>query len=93
MTDAGADDAVALARACACAHQDPSNRFSFAANYIAETERVGRGPQARCRDVHAQAVRYRTEQYGYHPGFGRSEWNAHAPPFYVRDTTFMGLPP
>ena len=42
--------------------------------------------------AHQEAIRYRTEQYGYHPGFGRREWNAHDPAFYVVETTFMGLP-
>ena len=42
--------------------------------------------------AHQEAIRYRTEQYGYHPGFGKREWNAHDPPYYVVETTFMGLP-
>lgn len=46
----------------------------------------------RAADAHQAAIRYRTEQYGYHPGFGKSEWNAHPPTFYVVDTTFMSLP-
>ncbi len=39
-----------------------------------------------------QAVRYRTEKYGFFRGFGRAEWNPHPPGFYAVATTFMGLP-
>ena len=39
-----------------------------------------------------QSVRYRTEKYGYFSGFGRPEWNAHAPGHYAVATTFLGLP-
>jgi len=39
-----------------------------------------------------QAIKYRTEKYGYFHGFGKPEWNAHAPGHYAVATTFMGLP-
>jgi hypothetical protein len=39
-----------------------------------------------------QSVRYRTEKYGYFSGFGKPEWNAHAPGHYAVATTFLGLP-
>jgi hypothetical protein len=39
-----------------------------------------------------QSLRFRTERYGYFRGFGRPEWNAHAPGHYAIDTTFFGLP-
>lgn len=40
----------------------------------------------------AAAVRYRTERYGYFPGFGDPSWNPHPPSYYAVPTTFMGLP-
>lgn len=43
-------------------------------------------------ELHQKAIRYRTEHYGYFKGFGRAEWNAHAPGHYAVSTTFMGLP-
>lgn len=43
------------------------------------------------RGEHARAIRWRTEHYGYFDGFGERTWNAHAPRFYARRTTFMGL--
>jgi hypothetical protein len=88
VSDAGPDDAAP--HALACAHQDVQP-FLVRGNYIPKPN-ASAADRKLAAETHAQAVRYRTEQYGYHPGFGRSEWNAHAPPFYVRDTTFMGLP-
>ena len=37
-----------------------------------------------------KAVRYRTEQYGHFPGFGRPEWNPHPPMHYARRVDFFG---
>jgi hypothetical protein len=37
------------------------------------------------------AIRYRTEKYGYFPGFGNPKWNAHPPKFYAKAMTFMGM--
>jgi hypothetical protein len=42
-------------------------------------------------ELHGEAVRYRTEHYGYFRGFGRPEWNAHPPAFYAVDTKFFGV--
>jgi hypothetical protein len=42
-------------------------------------------------EAHKEAIRYRTEQYGYVAGFGDPKLNAHAPTSYVEETTFMGL--
>ena len=39
-----------------------------------------------------QSLRYRTEKYGYFQGFGKPEWNPHAPRHYATATTFLGLP-
>jgi hypothetical protein len=64
----------------ACNEQPPQD-FLIRSNFLKG------GP-----DAFQRTVRYRTEQYGFFKGFGRADWNAHAPSFYVVDTTFMGLP-
>lgn len=43
------------------------------------------------RKLLEQAIRYRTEQYGYFEGFGNPKWNKHPPKFYAKDTSFLGL--
>lgn len=43
------------------------------------------------RKLLEDAIRYRTEKYGYFEGFGNPKWNAHPPKFYAKSTTFMGL--
>ncbi len=40
----------------------------------------------------AEAIKYRTEHYGYFPGFGSPSGNAHPPRFYTETLTFMGMP-
>lgn len=40
----------------------------------------------------AQAVAYRTQNYGYFPGFGDASLNLHPPSYYAVPTTFFGLP-
>ncbi len=42
------------------------------------------------RELFQKAVTYRTEQYGYFRGFGKSSMNPHAPGHYSRKTTFFG---
>lgn len=37
------------------------------------------------------AIRYRTEQYGFFEGFGQKGWNKHPPKHYAKTTTFLGL--
>jgi hypothetical protein len=39
-----------------------------------------------------RAIQYRTETYGFFPGFGRPGADSRPPSAYVVDTTFMGLP-
>jgi len=43
------------------------------------------------RKLLEQAIRYRTEKYGYFEGFGNPKSNAHPPKFYAKTTSFMGL--
>ncbi len=40
----------------------------------------------------AEAIRYRTEKYGYFQGYGNPKDNAHPPRFYSETVKFMGLP-
>lgn len=37
------------------------------------------------------AIKYRTEKYGYFEGFGSPKMNPHPPKHYAKSTTFMGL--
>jgi len=43
------------------------------------------------RDVHQRAIRFRTENYGFFPGFGQRGWNANSPMENSAWTTFFGL--
>jgi hypothetical protein len=43
------------------------------------------------KQVLDKAVRYRTEQYGYVPGFGDEAWNASTPTDQARAVTFFGV--
>jgi hypothetical protein len=51
-----------------------------------------RGNFLRKRDGNDRAIQYRTDMYGYFPGFGRPGADTRSPSSYVVDTTFMGLP-
>jgi hypothetical protein len=73
-----------------CQLQEPQ-AFLVRGNYIPKWNAPA-DEKKRAAAAHQEAIRYRTEQYGYHAGFGKSEWNAHPPTFYVVDTTFMSLP-
>ena len=73
-----------------CQMQEPQS-FLVRGNYIPKWNAPD-DEKKRAAAAHQAAIRYRTEQYGYHPGFGKSEWNPHPPTFYVVDTTFMSLP-
>lgn len=44
------------------------------------------------RKMLEDAIKYRTEKYGYFEGFGSPKANPHPPKFYAKSTTFMGLP-
>ena len=43
------------------------------------------------RKMLEDAIKYRTQQYGYFEGFGNAGWNKHPPRFYAKGTSFMGL--
>lgn len=37
------------------------------------------------------AIKYRTQKYGYFEGFGQKGWNPHPPKHYAKPTRFMGM--
>lgn len=43
------------------------------------------------RKLLEQAIKYRTEKYGYFEGFGSRKSNPHAPRHYAKSMTFMGM--
>jgi hypothetical protein len=43
------------------------------------------------RKLLEEAIKYRTEKYGYFEGFGNPKGNAHPPKHYAKATSFMGL--
>jgi hypothetical protein len=82
----GGSAADALTSAC---NEQPPQDFLIRSNYLpkGDVAEIKRRVQ-----LHQDAIRYRTERYGFFRGFGKPEWNAHAPDFYAEDTTFMGKP-
>lgn len=60
-----------------CNLQDPQD-FLVRANWTTKAY-MERDEIRDRRRVHARAVRYRTESYGYFQGFGQREWNSRAP--------------
>lgn len=38
------------------------------------------------------AIKYRTEKYGYFQGFGSPAWNKHPPRHYAKSTSLLGMP-
>jgi hypothetical protein len=47
--------------------------------------------QKAARKMLEDAIKYRTEKYGYFEGFGSPKANPHPPKHYAKATTFMGL--
>jgi hypothetical protein len=43
------------------------------------------------RKLLEEAIKYRTEKYGYFDGFGNAKWNKHPPRHYAKSTSFMGM--
>jgi hypothetical protein len=73
----------------ACAEQPPQD-FLIRTNYMpkpgASREDIKRGQAG-----HQEAIKYRTEHYGYVRGFGKPEMNAHPPGFYTETIKWWGL--
>jgi hypothetical protein len=76
----GRRKSAAASPPASCPIEQPPQPFLIRSNYLKDPSMFQRG------------VQYRTEQYGYFPGFGSSSMNAHPPSYYAIDTTFMGLP-
>jgi D-alanyl-D-alanine carboxypeptidase len=72
----------------ACNEQPPQD-FLVRSNYLPK----GDAAEIKRRvAMHQEAIRYRTEHYGYFHGFGKPADNPHPPDYYAEDTTFMGKP-
>lgn len=84
--DAGS---AAAAPVPACNEQQPQD-FLVRGNWQTKA-RMPVEEQRERRARAAQAIRYRTEHYGFFTGFGEAEWNAHPPSFYARSMTVFGL--
>lgn len=76
-SDASTD--AAAAPVSACNEQSPQD-FLVRSNFL----KTPGGNQ--------RAIQYRTETYGFFPGFGRPGADPRPPSAFVVDTTFMGLP-
>ena len=72
-----------------CAQQTPHD-FLIRGNWQVRARMTPEERAAR-REVHQRAIRFRTENYGFFPGFGRREWNANSPMENSAWTTFFGL--
>ena len=44
------------------------------------------------RGVHQQAIRFRTERYGFFPGFGQASWNDRSPMQHARGLRLFDRP-
>jgi hypothetical protein len=83
LTIAGADG-----KNVACREQTAQS-FLIRGNWFPksnEAEKVKEG-----RKLLEDAIKYRTEKYGYFEGFGSPKLNAHPPKHYAKSTTFMGM--
>ena len=70
-----------------CNYQEPQ-AFLVRENFLARWSQPNE-EQERRRGLQAQAVRYRTEQYGYFDGFGNAKWNSKTPSDNATNTRFM----
>jgi hypothetical protein len=74
----------------ACQPQEAQS-FLVRGNYIPKWNAPA-DEKKKAAENHQRAIRYRTESYGYVPGFGKPDMNPHGPLHYVVETTFMSLP-
>lgn len=87
--EAAAGDGAAPAAPIACNEQRPLD-FLIRSNWAIRA-RMPREEILRRRELAAQAIRFRTERYGYFEGFGQREWNARTPMQNASGTRFMGI--
>lgn len=73
----------------ACNEQPPQD-FLVRGNFVTKARFSDEENRAR-RAVHARAIRYRTENYGFFEGFGERAWNSHTPSENAVGTRVFGL--
>jgi len=72
-----------------CREQTPLS-FLVRGNWFPKTKDADKVKEG--RKLLEDAIRFRTEKYGYFEGFGNPKSNAHPPKFYAKTTSFMGMP-
>ena len=73
-----------------CNEQQPEPGL-IRGNWVTKARHSREEQQAR-RRLAAEAVRVRTERYGFFEGFGRAEWNPNPPLHYAQRIRAFGLP-
>lgn len=86
---AAQDQAPRGTEAPRCNPQSPKD-FLVRSNWQTRA-RMEREEIARRRELHRQAIRFRTEHYGFFPGFGEAAWNPRSPMENSAQVTFAGL--
>ncbi len=71
-----------------CNYQEPI-AFLVRENFLARSSHPPGERKAR-RAMQTQAVKFRTEHYGYFEGFGRAAWNRRTPSDHAKRVSFMG---
>jgi D-alanyl-D-alanine carboxypeptidase len=72
----------------ACREQS-AQPFLIRGNWFPRTKDADKVKEG--RKLLEQAIKYRTEKYGYFEGFGNPKANRHPPKHYAKSTTFMGM--
>jgi hypothetical protein len=72
----------------ACREQ-AAQTFLIRGNWFPRTSDAEK--QKEGRKLLEDAIKYRTEKYGYFEGFGSPKANPHPPKHYAKSTTFMGM--
>lgn len=86
----GQDGSSAPAEPVPACNEQPPQDFLVRGNFVTKA-RFGDEENRRRRDVHARAIRYRTENYGYFEGFGEAAWNDRTPSDNAVGTRVFGL--
>lgn len=79
---------LADGKSVACREQS-AQPFLIRGNWFPKTNDADKVKEA--RKLLEEAIKYRTEKYGYFEGFGNPKSNPHPPKFYVKTTSFMGM--
>lgn len=89
ITSSGGAQEEPVAEAPRCLEQQPDPRL-VRGNFVVKA-RHSREEQQQRRSAAAEAIRLRTERYGFFEGFGRPDWNPNPPMHYARTVTLWGL--